>query len=170
MALKHKPAGDTQMNVIDAGRVRIVVSSATVGADQFVDLRAFKPTSQGRLAPTSSGLLIPAERIQHVIKALQDELDALAHQPKPAFFYFVEALADRRASRTVLHSKTSATLAEARSKTPEDYGSDANEGYLFKAVDYVCHCTYYVCAPTRPSAVWDPLRSKWLKFDALSKK
>lgn len=158
------------MNIIDAGRIRIVVSSAVVGADQFVDLRAFKPTTQGRLAPTSSGLLIPAERIQHVIKALQDELDALSNQPKPTFFYFVESVADRKASRTVLHSKTSTTLSEARCKTPEDYGSDANAGYLFKASDYVCHCTYYVCAPTRPVAVWDPIRSKWLKFDATTKK
>lgn len=153
------------MKIIDAGKVRIVVASATVGVNRFVDVRAFKPTFQGQLSPTSSGLLVPEERIEAVVAALQAELAAIRAQQQNLLYYFLEGVDDRRAQRRVAQAKVSHTFKHAREKSPQEYGAESNFGYLFKCCHYTSDCTSYIFKPTRPIAVWDSKKSKWVKFE-----
>ena len=153
------------MKIIDAGKVRIVVASATVGVNRFVDVRAFKPTMQGQLSPTSSGLLVPEERLEALIEALIEERATLRTKDQNVLYYFLESVDDKRAKRRVAQSKVSHTFKGARSKSPHDYGAEQDCGYLFKCASYTSDCTSYIFKPTRPIAVWDAKRSKWAKFE-----
>lgn len=152
------------MEIIDIGRVRICVSATRVDGVDNVDIRAYKTDNQGRLMPTKTGILIPVHHLSAVLDAAKVEY-ASALEREPAFlYYFKERVEDKNAPRLVHSWSVSSSAREAVGKTPEEYGAEKQRGYIFKCNAYERLTASIKFEPTRPYAVWDRDRDKWVRW------
>ena len=153
------------MDIIDAGKVRICVSSTRVSGRDFVDIRAYVTDLSGLLKPTKTGMLIPVEKCMEVMAAAERAC-AKALQSEPAFvYYFKEHVEEKTLPRVVHIRQTSPTAREAVRRTPDEYGAESGAGYIFKCKSYELVNSSYKFAPTKPFAVWSTTANKWVRWE-----
>ena len=153
------------MEIIDIGKARIVVSSTRVSGRDYVDIRAYVTDGTGVLKPTSTGILLPVEKCDDVLGAADRACkEALAKEPAP-LYYFQESVQNKTEPRHAPMWQTSATARDATRRTPDEYGADSRKGYIFKCSDYQLINSTYRFSPTKPFAVWDVERSKWVRWE-----
>ncbi len=150
------------MEIIDAGRVRIGVSATRIDGIDYVDVRVHKTDSMGLMRPTPSGLPIPLMCLQQVIDAMQREKDAAEQFESPTLYYFKE---QPNMERTAHMSFVTTTAKQAVMRTPEEYMADSNSGYLFKCNEYELVGLTYRFLPTKPFAVWNAEKNKWVRCE-----
>lgn len=153
------------MEIIDAGKARICVSATRVSGRDYVDVRTHVTNHSGVLSPTQHGILIPLEKLEEVLAAAHREHKiALAKEPPP-LFYFQETVVDKRAPRQSHSSRVYPSAQSAVERTPEEYGAESNHGYIFKCSQYTLNNLTYTFEPTKPFAVWNPAKGKWVRWE-----
>lgn len=155
------------MEIIDVGRLRVCVSTTRVAGKDYIDIRAHVPDGRGMLKPTSAGLLLPVEYCQEILDAADRECQAAVRLAPATLFYYVEHLVDKQAARVVPSWQVSHTAIKAVAKTPDEYGAEKNRGYIFKCSEYTLLKNTYTFVATKPFAVWDVSKDKWVRFKAL---
>lgn len=157
------------MEIIDAGKSRICVTATRVNGRDYVDIRNHVTNHSGVLSPTQHGILIPIERLAEVLEAsAREHKIALAKEPPP-LFYFQESVTDKLAHRQAHASRVYSSAASAVERPPFDYGAEANQGFIFKGSEYSLSNQTYTFEPTKPFAVWNPAKGKWVRWEARSK-
>lgn len=150
------------MEIIDAGKVRIGVSATRVNGVDYVDVRLHITDHQGLMRPTQNGLPIPLHRLQAVINAMQSAQDSAEQLEAQPLFYFKER-ADME--RTAYAIYVTSTAKQAVQRTPEEYMSESGAGFLFRGTEYELVGTTYKFLATKPFAVWDNLKHKWVRCE-----